>query len=97
VPRARCRKHRGEPPPAPTQDDRLDAAKLGRVLMAWYRGERHVCSMVRAPSRDEEDLRRSHRERRRHVAEQIAYVNRIKGLLFAYGIESSAVAAIVWS
>lgn len=66
--------------------DRLDATKLVRVLMAWYRGERHVCSMVRVPSRDEEDLRRSHRERRRLVAEQIAHVNRIKGLLFAYGV-----------
>ena len=32
--------------------DRLDAAKLLRTLMAWCRGERHVCSMVRLPTRN---------------------------------------------
>ncbi len=66
--------------------DRIDAAKLVRVLMTWYRGEREVCSMVRVPTCEEEDLRRSHRERCRLIAEQTAHVNRIKGLLFAYGI-----------
>lgn len=66
--------------------DRLDAAKLVRVLMTWHRGERDVCAMVRVPTRDEEDLRRSHRERRRLIGEQTAHTNRIKGLLFAYGI-----------
>lgn len=66
--------------------DRIDAAKLVRTLMAWCRGERDVCSMVHIPTRDEEDLRRSHRERRRLIRERTAHVNRIKGLLFAYGI-----------
>lgn len=66
--------------------DRLDAAKLLRVLMAWSRGERHVCSMVRVPTPEQEDLRRSHRERKRLVGERTAHVNRIKGLLFLYGI-----------
>ena len=66
--------------------DRLDAAKLLRTLMAWCRGEHHVVSMVRVPTRDEEDLRRSHRERKRLVNERTAHVNRIKGLLFGYGI-----------
>jgi transposase len=66
--------------------DRIDAAKLVRVLLTWYRGERDVCAMVRVPTRDEEDLRRSHRERRRLIGEQTAHINRIKGLLFAYGI-----------
>jgi hypothetical protein len=50
------------------------------------RGERHVWSLVRIPSVDEEDLRRSHRERGRLVREQTAHINRIKGLLFAQGI-----------
>ncbi len=31
--------------------------------IAWCRGERHVCSMVVIPSVEEEDLRRTHRER----------------------------------
>jgi transposase len=67
--------------------DRLDAAKLLRTLIAWCRGERHVCSMVRVPTRHEEDLKRSHRERSRLVRERTAHVNRIKGLLFAYGVQ----------
>jgi transposase len=41
---------------------------------------------VRIPSIDEEDLRRSHRERGRLVRERTAHINRIKGLLFGQGI-----------
>ncbi|MFQ5758022.1 MAG: IS110 family transposase [Acidiferrobacterales bacterium] len=66
--------------------DRIDVGLLLRALIAWCRGERHVCSMVRIPSIDEEDLRRSHRERRRLIRERTAHINRIKGLLFAQGI-----------
>jgi transposase len=42
--------------------DRVDVKMLLRTLIAWCRGERHVWSLVRIPSIDEEDLRRSHRE-----------------------------------
>ena len=42
--------------------------------------------MVVIPSIEEEDLRRSHRERDRLVRERTAHINRIKGLLFAQGI-----------
>jgi transposase len=42
--------------------------------------------MVRPPSPEEEDRRRLCRERKTLVAERIAHVNRIKGLLFAQGI-----------
>ncbi len=42
--------------------------------------------MVVIPSAEEEDLRRSHRERNRLVRERTAHINRIKGLLFAQGI-----------
>jgi transposase len=42
--------------------------------------------MVRAPSPQEEDRRRLRRERTTPVAERVAHVNRIKGLLFAHGI-----------
>jgi transposase len=65
--------------------DRIDLGKLLRALIAWSRGERHIWSHVRIPSVDEEDLRRSHRERSRLVTERTAHVNRIKGLLFAQG------------
>ena len=43
--------------------DRLDAQALLRALMAWLRGERQVCSMVRPPSPEHEDERRLSRER----------------------------------
>ena len=66
--------------------DRVDVKTLLRTLIAWCRGERHVWSLVRIPSIDEEDLRRSHRERSRLVRERTALINRIKGLLFAQGI-----------
>ena len=66
--------------------DRLDVNMLLRAMIAWARGEQHVWSLVRIPSVDEEDLRRSHRERSRLVHERTAHINRIKGLLFAQGI-----------
>jgi len=66
--------------------DRIDVEAILRTVIAWRRGERHVCSLVHVPSRDEEDLRRSHRERDRLVKERTAHTNRIKGLLFTQGI-----------
>ena len=42
--------------------------------------------MVVIPSVEEEDLRRSHRERDRLIRERTAHINRIKGLLFGQGI-----------
>ncbi len=66
--------------------DRIDVEMLLRALIAWCRGERHVCSMVMIPSVEEEDLRRSHRERDRLIRERTAHVNRIKGLLSTQGI-----------
>ncbi len=38
--------------------DRIDVEALLHTLIAWRRGERHVCSMVVIPSVEEEDLRR---------------------------------------
>jgi transposase len=66
--------------------DRIDVEKQLHTLIAWCRGERHVCSMVVIPSAEEEDLRRSHRERDRLIRERTAHINRIKGLLFGQGI-----------
>jgi transposase len=73
--------------------DRIDLGKLLRALIAWCGGERHVWSVVRIPSVDEEDLRRSHRERSRLITERTAHINRIKGLLFAQGIRGINVKA----
>jgi transposase len=52
--------------------DRVDVKMLLRTLIACCRGERHVWSPVRIPSVEEEDLRRSHRERSRLVRERTA-------------------------
>lgn len=66
--------------------DRIDVLALLRALIATDRGERHVCAIVRVPSVEEEDARRSHRERQRLVRERTGHINRIKGLLFAQGV-----------
>ena len=66
--------------------DRIDVENILHALIAWCRGERQVCSMVVIPSVEEEDLRRSHRERDRLIRERTAHINRIKGLLFGQGI-----------
>jgi transposase len=66
--------------------DRIDGETLLRTLLAYKRGEPRVCSMVRAPSPQEEDHRRVSRERKTLIAERVQHVNRIKGLLFAQGI-----------
>jgi transposase len=66
--------------------DRIDAEMLLRTLMAWARGERRVCSMVRPPSPAAEDERRVTRERGTLVTERVRHVNRIKGLLATQGV-----------
>ena len=73
--------------------DRIDVESILHTLIAWCRGERHVCSLVVIPSVEEEDLRRCHRERDRMVRERTAHINRIKGLLFGQGIRGINVKA----
>jgi transposase len=66
--------------------DRLDLDGLMRTLMAWSRGERGVCSMVRPPTPEQEDRRRLTREREELITERTRHINRIKGLLAGQGI-----------
>ena len=68
------------------ETDAIDGEMLLRTLMAWARGERRVCSMVRPPSPEEEDRRRLTRERATLLKERIQHTNRIKGLLCGQGI-----------
>ena len=70
--------------------DKIDGEALLRTLLAYKRGEPRVCSMVVAPSPEEEDQRRLCRERDTLTAERVRHVNRIKGLLFAQGIADYA-------
>ncbi|AOX21667.1 IS110 family RNA-guided transposase [Kozakia baliensis] len=74
------RKHRR------AKTDRIDGEMLVRTLLAFKRGEARVCSMVRPPSREEEDRRRLGRERKVLVGERTRHINRVKGLLFGQGI-----------
>jgi transposase len=66
--------------------DRIDAQALLRALMAHHRGEGRVWSVVRAPTPEEEDARRPHRERQNLIKERGRHVNRIKGLCAQQGI-----------
>ena len=66
--------------------DALDGETLLRTLMAWARGERRVCSMVRAPSPEDEDRRRLTRERGTLLKERIQHTNRVRGLLSGQGV-----------
>ena len=66
--------------------DRIDGETLLRALLAYKRGEPRVCSMVRAPTPEDEDRRRICRERKVLIMERVQHVNRIKGLLFSQGV-----------
>jgi len=68
------------------KSDGLDVEMLLRAVMAYARGEPRVCSVVRVPSVEDEDVRRLPRERERLMSESTAHSNRIKGLLAAQGI-----------
>src|SRR6202051_300811 len=67
------------------KSDGIDAELLLRTLLAWLRGEPRVCSMVPIPTEDDEDARRSIRERTELVAERVALVNRIGAVLATMG------------
>ena len=69
-----------------TKTDRIDGELLLRTLMAYLRGEPRVVRIVRVPSVEQEDARRTSRERDRLVKEQTAHTNRIKALLRLVGM-----------
>src|ERR1700693_2940359 len=60
-------------------------ARLCFASCSPKRGEPRVCSMVRAPTPEDEDRRRICRERKVLIMERVQHVNRIKGLLFSQG------------
>jgi transposase len=69
--------------------DRIDLARIMRAFLAHLRGEPLACSMVHAPSPEEEDDKRLNRERERLLKERTAHTNRIKALLHAQGIRDA--------
>ena len=65
--------------------DRLDGDKLLAMLLRHHAGER-VWSVLREPSAEAEDARRTHRERARLIHERIAHTNRIGSLLVLHNL-----------
>jgi transposase len=70
-----------------SKTDRTDAQKLSKLLVRFYLGEQTVFSVVRVPSIEEEDDRHLHREVGTLTADETSLVNRIKGLLAAFGLQ----------
>jgi len=66
--------------------DAIDGETLLRTLLAWRRGEPRVCAMVAAPTPEQEDWRRTSRERATLLRERVRHINRIKGLLATQGV-----------
>ena len=66
--------------------DRIDGELLLRTLMAHSRSEPRVVRVVRVPDVEQEDARRSSRERGRLITEQTAHINRLKALLRLAGM-----------
>ena len=65
--------------------DRLDGDKLLIMLLRHHAGER-VWSVLREPSAEAEDERRTHRELGRLLHERIAHTNRIGSLLVLHNL-----------
>jgi transposase len=66
--------------------DRLDARKLVGMLLRYWGGERDLWSVVKVPTREQEDGRQLQREIRTLTKEQTRLTNRIKGLLASQGV-----------
>jgi len=78
--------------------DRIDAEKLVVMLMRYIiNGERKLWSVVHAPSVEQEDARRLHREFDRLKKEKTQHTNRIKSLLILHGIYISTLNVTDWS
>ena len=56
------------------------------ACLRYLRGDHQACSMVRVPTPEEEDAKRTHREREKLVQERQRIENRIEALLFTQGI-----------
>jgi transposase len=67
--------------------DRIDSKKLYTMLVRHYGGEKDLWSVVRVPSRRDEDERRIHRELERLQKECNGHSSRIKSLLILHGID----------
>ena len=68
--------------------DRLDGAKLLRLLLRHWGGEREMWRVVHVPSRELEDRRHANRTRTLLQVERTRYRNRIHALLMLHGVRT---------
>ena len=76
--------------------DRLDGDKLLAMLLRYGAGERRVWSVVRVPTLEQEDARRTHRELERLVQERTAHISRIRALLVLHNLRVKQVGGRLW-
>src|SRR6185295_18086012 len=70
--------------------DRMDAGKLLRQLLRWWRGEKDAWSVVRVPTEEAEQDRQLHRDLEVLKKERGQHRTRIQSLLFTQGIDEKA-------
>lgn len=66
--------------------DKLDGAKLRRMLWRWWQGERDLWHAVHVPSREREDARQASRALTSLQEDRTRYRNRIHSLLALHGV-----------
>jgi transposase len=76
--------------------DNIDAKRLLKAIVGFVQGDPQSCRVVRAPTPEEEDARRLHRERQRLVRERTGHLNRIKALLIAHGVRALRITDAKW-
>jgi transposase len=69
------------------KSDRIDAGTLLRMLMRYRGGEKKLWSVVRVPTREQEDARHIHRELETLNKERTSHRSRIRAFLIQHGIQ----------
>lgn len=71
--------------------DGIDVRRLLRAIISYTAGDLESCRIVSVPTAEQEDARRTCRERQRLVSERTGHINRIKALLTSQGVRVSSV------
>jgi transposase len=68
-----------------------------RAIIGYARGDSESCRIVYVPSVDQEDVRRTNRERERLVRERTGHINRIRALLTTQGVRVARIKDGKWA
>jgi len=79
------------------KNDRLDGDKLLAMLLRWHAGEQRLWSVLKAPTKEQEDARRVERELDRLKSERTAHTNRIGSLLVMHNLRPGRIGGRAWS